>query len=108
MKTSAECLRQRLSCSLTDLLRHPKKDRKKMVAYCPICAKPVYFGEKKRSLGRDYHPLCLKCYLCKRQLTPGMHAEYDEKPYCNHCYMKQFGPRVNRRSVPHSSLGAAS
>lgn len=32
-------------------------------------------GEKKRSLGRDYHPLCLKCQKCNRQLTPGQHAE---------------------------------
>uniref|UniRef100_A0A3B3SUJ8 Zgc:195282 n=1 Tax=Paramormyrops kingsleyae TaxID=1676925 RepID=A0A3B3SUJ8_9TELE len=46
-----------------------------MVGYCPICGKPVYFGEKKRSLGRDYHPLCLKCQECKRQLNPGQHAE---------------------------------
>ncbi|TSN95718.1 Maternal embryonic leucine zipper kinase [Bagarius yarrelli] len=47
-----------------------------MVSYCPICGKPVYFGEKKRSLGRDYHPLCLKCHKCKRQLTAGQHAEF--------------------------------
>uniref|UniRef100_A0A6Q2XIH3 Cysteine-rich protein 1 n=1 Tax=Esox lucius TaxID=8010 RepID=A0A6Q2XIH3_ESOLU len=64
-----------------------------MVGYCPICGKPVYFGEKKRSLGRDYHPLCLKCQNCKRQLTPGQHAEHEEKPYCSNCYMKKFGPR---------------
>ncbi|XP_055770585.1 uncharacterized protein LOC129846750 isoform X3 [Salvelinus fontinalis] len=32
-------------------------------------------SEKKRSLGRDYHPLCLKCQQCQRQLTPGQHAE---------------------------------
>uniref|UniRef100_A0A3Q2WBV3 Cysteine-rich protein 1 n=1 Tax=Haplochromis burtoni TaxID=8153 RepID=A0A3Q2WBV3_HAPBU len=53
----------------------------------------VRTGEKKRSLGRDYHPLCLKCQKCNRQLTPGQHAEYDEKPYCTHCYLKMFGPR---------------
>ncbi|XP_045567224.1 cysteine-rich protein 1 isoform X5 [Salmo salar] len=64
-----------------------------MVGYCPICGKPVYFGEKKRSLGRDYHPLCLKCQQCQRQLTPGQHAEHDEKPYCTNCYMKMFGTR---------------
>uniref|UniRef100_A0A3Q4HTS4 Cysteine-rich protein 1 n=1 Tax=Neolamprologus brichardi TaxID=32507 RepID=A0A3Q4HTS4_NEOBR len=69
-----------------------------MVGYCPICGKPVYFGEKKRSLGRDYHPLCLKCQKCNRQLTPGQHAEYDEKPYCTHCYLKMFGPRGILRS----------
>uniref|UniRef100_A0A452IS30 LIM zinc-binding domain-containing protein n=1 Tax=Gopherus agassizii TaxID=38772 RepID=A0A452IS30_9SAUR len=32
-------------------------------------------AERKRSLGKDYHPLCLKCYQCKRQLSPGQHAE---------------------------------
>ncbi|XP_028318126.1 cysteine-rich protein 1 isoform X2 [Gouania willdenowi] len=64
-----------------------------MVGYCPICGKPVYFGEKKRSLGRDYHPLCLKCQICNRQLTAGQHAEYDEKPYCSYCYLRTFGPR---------------
>lgn len=32
-------------------------------------------GERKRSLGRDYHPLCLKCQKCSRQLTAGQHAE---------------------------------
>ncbi|XP_050799210.1 cysteine-rich protein 2-like isoform X1 [Gopherus flavomarginatus] len=46
-----------------------------MISYCPICGKPVYFAERKRSLGKDYHPLCLKCYQCKRQLSPGQHAE---------------------------------
>uniref|UniRef100_A0A3P8W5R2 Cysteine-rich protein 1 n=1 Tax=Cynoglossus semilaevis TaxID=244447 RepID=A0A3P8W5R2_CYNSE len=68
-----------------------------MVGYCPICGKPVYFG-KKRSLGRDYHPLCLKCHVCNRQLTAGQHAEHDEKPYCSYCYIKEFGPRGNTRT----------
>ncbi|XP_036809818.1 cysteine-rich protein 2-like isoform X5 [Oncorhynchus mykiss] len=72
-----------------------------MVGYCPICGKPVYFGEKKRSLGRDYHPLCLKCQLCQRQLTPGQHAEHDEKPYCTNCYMKTFGTRGRYCEKPY-------
>ncbi|XP_056136501.1 cysteine-rich protein 1 [Lampris incognitus] len=53
-------------------------------------------SEKKRSLGRDYHPMCLKCFHCTTPLTAGQHAEYDEKPYCAHCYMRMFGPRGNR------------
>ncbi|KAF7241257.1 Cysteine-rich protein 2 [Varanus komodoensis] len=36
---------------------------------------PLLTAERKRSLGKDYHPLCLKCYHCKRQLSPGQHAE---------------------------------
>ncbi|MCI4395053.1 hypothetical protein PGIGA_G00176090 [Pangasianodon gigas] len=79
-----------------------------MVSYCPICGKPVYFGEKKRSLGRDYHPLCLKCHKCKRQLTPGQHAEHDEKPYCTNCYLRDFGPRGTRAPVPRTRSTATS
>lgn len=36
-------------------------------------------GEKKESLGNWYHPLCLKCKKCGRQLATGSHAEVD---YC--------------------------
>ncbi|KAK6324331.1 hypothetical protein J4Q44_G00036730 [Coregonus suidteri] len=82
-----------------------------MLGYCPICGKPVYFGEKKRSLGRDYHPLCLKCQQCQRQLTPGQHAEHDEKPFCTNCYMKTFGPRAGKgrmMSYCHSSASSSS
>lgn len=32
-------------------------------------------GEKKESLGNWYHPLCLKCKKCGRQLATGNHAE---------------------------------
>uniref|UniRef100_A0A8C5N1C8 Cysteine-rich protein 1 n=1 Tax=Leptobrachium leishanense TaxID=445787 RepID=A0A8C5N1C8_9ANUR len=71
-----------------------------MISYCPICGKPVYFAERKRSLGKDYHPLCLKCYKCKRQLTAGQHAENDDKPYCNRCYLLHFGPRGARGPAP--------
>uniref|UniRef100_W5LAC8 Cysteine-rich protein 1 n=1 Tax=Astyanax mexicanus TaxID=7994 RepID=W5LAC8_ASTMX len=67
-----------------------------------------YWGEKKRSLGRDYHPLCLKCHKCKRQLTPGQHAEHDEKPYCTNCYMRDFGPRGSRGPVSRTCNTAAS
>ncbi|XP_075787395.1 cysteine-rich protein 1-like isoform X2 [Pelodiscus sinensis] len=77
-----------------------------------ICSEfPVassFCAERKRSLGKDYHPLCLKCYQCKRQLSPGQHAEYDDKPYCNHCYLQHFGPRGTRWPTSRSSLGAAS
>ncbi|XP_025948062.1 cysteine-rich protein 1-like [Apteryx mantelli] len=79
-----------------------------MISYCPICGKPVYFAERKRSLGKDYHPLCLKCCLCKRQLSPGQHAEYDDKPYCNHCYLQHFGPRGTGRPTSRLFLGATS
>ncbi|XP_020611640.1 cysteine-rich protein 1-like isoform X1 [Orbicella faveolata] len=89
---------------------------------CPTCEKTVYMGEKKESLGNWYHPLCLKCKKCGRQLATGSHAEVDYsirdhhmlhmessfhliscssqqldkrkgQPYChNPCYASQFGP----------------
>lgn len=46
-------------------------------------------GEKRRSLGRDYHPLCLKCQRCNRQLTAGQHAEVQKQySYTNSVYMQ--------------------
>uniref|UniRef100_A0A803JR60 Cysteine-rich protein 1 n=1 Tax=Xenopus tropicalis TaxID=8364 RepID=A0A803JR60_XENTR len=69
-----------------------------------------FFGiaERKRSLGKDYHPLCLKCFQCKRQLTAGQHAEYDDKPYCNRCYLLHFGPRGARGSTSRASTHATT
>ncbi|XP_078071483.1 uncharacterized protein LOC144495284 isoform X2 [Mustelus asterias] len=34
--------------------------------------------------------------------------KYDEKPYCNHCYLQYFGPRGGaRRPTSRSTLGAS-
>lgn len=60
---------------------------------CARCGKPVYFAERKTSLGRDWHPTCLKCYECGRVLSPGQHAEHKSNPYCHTpCYQALFGP----------------
>ncbi|OXA60048.1 cysteine-rich protein 1 [Folsomia candida] len=60
---------------------------------CPKCEKPVYFAERKSSLGKDWHSACLRCERCNKTLTPGSHAEHDNKPYCNRpCYAVLFGP----------------
>ena len=32
-------------------------------------------AERKTSLGRDWHPTCLRCSECGRVLSPGQHAE---------------------------------
>jgi len=32
-------------------------------------------AERKTSLGKDWHALCLKCVECNKVLTPGSHAE---------------------------------
>ncbi|XP_063226413.1 cysteine-rich protein 1-like isoform X1 [Bacillus rossius redtenbacheri] len=60
---------------------------------CPKCEKPVYFAERKTSLGKDWHSACLRCEKCNKTLTPGGHAEHEGKPYCNQpCYAALFGP----------------
>ncbi|XP_069486693.1 cysteine-rich protein 1-like isoform X2 [Ambystoma mexicanum] len=68
----------------------------------------VKLAERKRSLGKDYHPLCLKCNHCKRQLSPSQHAEHDDKPFCNNCYLLLFGPRGARRPTSRPSPAVAS
>jgi len=61
---------------------------------CPKCDKPVYFAERKTSLGKDWHPACLKCTKCNKTLTPGSHAEHEGNPYCHKpCYSAEFGPK---------------
>ncbi|ODM91390.1 Cysteine-rich protein 2 [Orchesella cincta] len=60
---------------------------------CPKCTKPVYFAERKSSLGKDWHSSCLRCERCNKTLTPGGHAEHDGKPFCHKpCYAYLFGP----------------
>ncbi|KAK9712574.1 LIM domain [Popillia japonica] len=60
---------------------------------CPKCEKPVYFAERKTSLGKDWHAGCLRCEKCNKTLTPGSHAEHEGKPYCTQpCYNALFGP----------------
>ncbi|KAH3869238.1 hypothetical protein DPMN_032401, partial [Dreissena polymorpha] len=49
--------------------------------------------ERKTSLGRDWHPHCLKCAQCGKVLIPGQHAEHKGTPYCHKpCYAVHFGP----------------
>jgi len=60
---------------------------------CPKCEKPVYFAERKSSLGKDWHGSCLRCERCNKTLTCGGHAEHEGKPYCHKpCYSSLFGP----------------
>ena len=42
---------------------------------CWKCGKPVYFAERRQSMGKDWHPVCLKCEECGKVLNPGTHAE---------------------------------
>jgi len=60
---------------------------------CAKCGTPVYFAERRTSLGLDWHPACLTCFECGKRLHPGQHAEHQRRPYCHvPCYSLLFGP----------------
>ncbi|KAK4320225.1 hypothetical protein Pmani_008916 [Petrolisthes manimaculis] len=76
---------------------------------CRKCGQPVYFAERKQSLGFDWHPKCLRCEECGKRLNPGQHAEHKGVPYCHHpCYGALFGPQLfghGTRNECHTSFG---
>lgn len=50
-------------------------------------------AEQRNSLGKAWHPGCLRCEECGRRLNPGQHSEHRGIPYCNiPCYSLLFGP----------------
>ncbi|KYN02327.1 Cysteine-rich protein 1 [Cyphomyrmex costatus] len=80
-------------CKSHNLVGEAGSSRHNEMPNCPKCDKPVYFAERKTSLGKDWHGSCLRCEKCNKTLTPGGHAEHEGKPYCNHpCYSALFGP----------------
>jgi len=76
---------------------------------CQRCGKPVYFAERRQSLGFDWHPWCLKCEECGKILQPGQHAEHKSTPYCHiPCYSALFGPKLfghGSRVESHRNFG---
>lgn len=76
---------------------------------CHKCGKPVFFAERKQSLGYDWHPECLRCEECGKRLNPGQHAEHKSVPYCHvPCYGALFGPQLfghGTRVESHKSFG---
>ncbi|CAI9726307.1 association domain-containing 2-like isoform X1 [Octopus vulgaris] len=51
-------------------------------------------SERKTSLGKEWHPRCLRCDQCDKVLAPGQHAEHKGLPYCNQCYQALYGPQM--------------
>jgi len=76
---------------------------------CQKCGKPVYFAERRQSLGFNWHPNCLKCEECGKILNPGTHAEHRGVPYCHvPCYAALFGPKLfghGSTTESHRSFG---
>ncbi|XP_063704894.1 uncharacterized protein LOC134834238 isoform X2 [Culicoides brevitarsis] len=76
---------------------------------CHKCGKPVFFAERKVSIGKDWHPECLRCAECGKRLNSGAHAEHKSIPYCHvPCYAALFGPQLfghGTRVESHKSYG---
>lgn len=76
---------------------------------CRKCGKPVYFAERKTSMGYEWHPECLRCEECGKRLNPGQHAEHKAVPYCHvPCYSVLFGPTLfghGSQVEAHTSFG---
>ncbi|KFM72228.1 Cysteine-rich protein 1, partial [Stegodyphus mimosarum] len=76
---------------------------------CHKCGKPVFFAERKTSLGYEWHPECLRCEECGKRLNPGQHAEHKGVPYCHiPCYSVLFGPTLfghGSQVEAHTSFG---
>lgn len=51
-----------------------------MTEKCPTCNKVVYFAERVRSIGKDWHRMCLKCQQCGKVL--GKHNGVEQ--FMNH------------------------
>lgn len=69
---------------------------------CPTCGKTVYFAEKVKAAGADYHRACLKCKICGKRLEPGNFSEKENVIYCNPCYQQNFQPKGFGRCVNNS------
>ncbi|KAM9943688.1 hypothetical protein ACTFIT_008266 [Dictyostelium discoideum] len=50
---------------------------------CHDCKKPIS-GSSVEALDRPYHPNCLKCYSCSKNLKEDF-TEVDNEPFCNPC-----------------------
>jgi len=49
---------------------------------CPRCGKAVYFNEKFRALGEDWHKTCFKCEECEKTLELGKHVSHSSSQIC--------------------------
>ena len=78
---------------------------------CPRCGKAVYFAERAKGPGGDWHKTCLKCLDCRKLLDSTTLTEHEGEVYCKACYAKHFGPHgfgfAGGASIMHTQ-GASS
>ena len=66
----------------------------------------VCTAEKKMSLGKDWHAMCLKCKKCNKVLTPGQHAEVKFHTPVSYICRTKWGSGSVRSS--HQTVSGAS
>jgi LIM domain len=68
---------------------------------CAACGR-VVTGTYTKALGKDFHPQCFCCRLCRRPMLPG-HGQFRERggvPYCNGCFAANIAAKCARCSKP--------
>ncbi|XP_069038067.1 paxillin isoform X3 [Lepisosteus oculatus] len=56
---------------------------------CSGCQKPIT-GRCITAMGKKFHPEHFVCAFCLKQLNKGTFKEQNDKPYCQHCFVKLF------------------
>ena len=68
---------------------------------CAACGRPLA-GNYVKAMGKEFHPHCFCCGLCRRPLGVGA-SQFRERggiPYCNACYASNLASRCARCSKP--------
>ncbi|KAK5576786.1 hypothetical protein RB653_007930 [Dictyostelium firmibasis] len=82
-------------------LCHPCSNNKnntgKSSKTCHDCNEPIS-GSSVEALDRLYHPNCLKCYSCSKNLKEDF-REVDNEPFCNPC-----ASQLNRNQQPEQDV----
>lgn len=71
---------------------------------CDYCNKPI-LDDGRSFLDKNYHAEHFKCSVCDSLLRSGHIREWDQKPYCDKCYMKL--PSEVRKKYEKKKLGEA-
>ena len=63
---------------------------------CPACSQPVFANEAYMAADRTpFHVTCVKCFQCKKALSPADINEHEKQLFCRVCYENGFTPKVS-------------
>lgn len=71
---------------------------------CTVCSKTVYTGEALSYEGRVYHPDCLRCTDCNKQVSVSdIGGQYNNHTYCRPCWSKGSYAQKQRDTLGNKS-----